>query len=82
MGRIWSEGNKLAAWLKVEIATAEAQAEAGIIPAEAARAIATRARVDPKRVAELEARVKHDVVAFTMAVSETLPAMSVRWDIP
>ena len=78
MGRIWSEENKLAAWLKVEIATAEAQAEAGIIPAEAARAIATGARVDPKRVAELEARVKHDVVAFTMAVSETV-GPEARW---
>ncbi len=78
MGRIWSEENKLAAWLKVEIATAEAQAEAGIIPAEAARAIATRARVDPKRVAELEARVKHDVIAFTMAVGETI-GPEARW---
>ncbi len=78
MGRIWSEENKLAAWLKVEIATAEAQAEAGIIPAEAARAIATRARVDPQKVAELEARVRHDVLAFTMAVSETI-GPEARW---
>ncbi len=80
MGRVWSEENKFQKWLEVEIAAAETLAEYGQVPREAAAAIRARARVDLARVRELEARVRHDVVAFTMAVGETIadPAAA-RW---
>ncbi len=70
MGRIWSDENKFAQWLAVEIATAEAEAEAGLIPKSAARAIRRMAKVDVSRILEIEKRVKHDVIAFTTNVAE------------
>ncbi len=80
MGRIWSDQNKFAKWLDVELAATETLAEAGQVPKEAAAAIRTRAKVDVARIHELEARVKHDVIAFTMAVGESIgdPAVA-RW---
>jgi adenylosuccinate lyase len=80
MGRIWSDDNRFAKWLDVELAAADALAEAGIVPAEAARALRERAHADAGRILELEAKVKHDVIAFTMAVGETVgdPAVA-RW---
>jgi len=72
MGAIWTEENKFSQWLEVEIVAAEVLAERGEIPAEAARAMRQRARFDVKRIAEIEAEVKHDVVAFTTAVAENL----------
>jgi adenylosuccinate lyase len=80
MGRVWSEQNKFAKWLEVELAAAETLAEAGQVPREAAAALRARARVDVPRISELEARVKHDVIAFTMAVGESIGDPSVaRW---
>jgi adenylosuccinate lyase len=80
MGRVWSDANKYAKWLEVELAATEALAEAGQVPKEAAAAIRARAKVDVARINELEARVKHDVIAFTMAVGESIgnPAAA-RW---
>jgi adenylosuccinate lyase len=80
MGRVWSDANKFAKWLDVELAATETLAEAGQVPKEAAATIRARARVDAARVLELEARVKHDVIAFTMAVGESIgdPAAA-RW---
>src|SRR2546428_11084405 len=72
MGHVWSDANKFAKWLEVEIAAAEPLAEAGQVPKEAAAAIRTRAKIDVARIQELEARVKHDVIAFTMAVGESI----------
>ena len=72
MGRIWSDENRLRRWLDVELATAEVEAEAGLIPAEAARILRKKARFDVARIAEIEREVKHDVVAFTTAVAESL----------
>ena len=72
MGAIWSEENKYRQWLDVEIVTAEVLAARGEIPAEAASAIFQNARFDVSRIAEIEAEVKHDVVAFTTAVAENL----------
>ncbi|MEJ2008674.1 MAG: adenylosuccinate lyase [Acidobacteriota bacterium] len=70
MGAIWSDENKFQKWLDVEIATAEAEAEAGLIPKSAARAIRRKGRVEVKRILEIEKEVKHDVIAFTTNVAE------------
>jgi adenylosuccinate lyase len=80
MGRIWSDENRFAKWLEVELAATDALAEAGIVPADAARKLRERARVDVARILELEEKVRHDVIAFTMAVGETVgdPAAA-RW---
>ncbi len=72
MGRIWSEENRYRRWLDVELAVAEVEAEAGMIPAEAAAALRKNARFDAARIAAIERDVKHDVIAFTTAVAETL----------
>jgi adenylosuccinate lyase len=80
MGALWRDGNKYAKWLEVELAATETLAEAGDVPKEAAAKIRANAKIDVARIQELESRVKHDVVAFTMAVSESIgdPAAA-RW---
>lgn len=80
MGRVWSEANRYQKWLEVELAAADTLAEAGQVPKEAAALLRARAKVDVARVNELEARVRHDVIAFTMAVGESVgdPAAA-RW---
>jgi len=83
MGSIWTEETKYRCWLQVEAAASTVLAEDGIIPAAAAEAIATKASVSAARVAEIEAEVKHDVIAFTTAVAESLTAQGLgaesRW---
>jgi adenylosuccinate lyase len=80
MGRVWSDANKYSKWLEVELAATETLAAAGQVPAEAAAVIRAKARVDAARINELEAKVKHDVIAFTMNVGESIgdPATA-RW---
>jgi adenylosuccinate lyase len=70
MGRIWTDENRFRKWLEVEVATAEAEAEAGLIPTSAARAIRRKGRFEVERIREIEREVKHDVIAFTTNVSE------------
>jgi adenylosuccinate lyase len=70
MGSIWTDQNKFQKWLEVEIATAEVEAEAGLIPKSAARAIRRKGRFEVERILEIERRVKHDVIAFTTNVAE------------
>jgi adenylosuccinate lyase len=73
MARIWSDENKLARWLDVELAALDAWAEVGEIPADAVAEIRLRAVApSPERVEEIEARTHHDVAAFVDAVAETL----------
>jgi adenylosuccinate lyase len=83
MGRIWTEENKYRCWLQVESAASSVLAEDGVIPAAAATAIAEKAGFTVARVQEIEAEVKHDVIAFTTAVAETLKAQGLgeesRW---
>lgn len=74
MGRIWSDENKFRAWLEVELAASETLAERGEIPAEAARLLRQHARFDVARILEIEREVKHDVIAFTTAISESMAA--------
>ena len=80
MGRIWSDANKYAKWLEVELAATEALAEAGMVPKEAAVALRAQGKADAARINEIESSVKHDVIAFTMAVGESVgdPAAA-RW---
>jgi adenylosuccinate lyase len=80
MGHVWSDANRFAKWLDVELAATETLAEAGLVPKHAAAIIRERAKVDVARIHELEARVKHDVIAFTMNVGESIgdPAAA-RW---
>jgi adenylosuccinate lyase len=74
MGQIWTEENKYRQWLEVELAASEALAETGEVPAEAAQLLRRHAGVDAKRINEIEREVKHDVIAFTTAVAETMAA--------
>jgi adenylosuccinate lyase len=78
MGRIWSDQRRYETWLLVETAAAEAMAEAGIVPAEAARDIRERGAFDVARIEEIERTTQHDVIAFTTAVAEHV-GPSARW---
>src|SRR5438067_3187270 len=78
MGRIWSDENKFRMWLAVELAATETLAEAGIVPRPAAKAIRERGAFEVERVRQIEAEVKHDVIAFTTAVAEKIGPES-RW---
>ena len=72
MGQIWSEENKFAKWLEVELLACEALAEHGQIPRAAAEKLRRQAVLNLPRMREIEAEVKHDVVAFVSSVAEPL----------
>jgi adenylosuccinate lyase len=74
MGRIWSDQNRFQQWLEVELAASEALAQLGVVPADAARLLREHAGFEVARIHEIEREVKHDVIAFTTAVSETMAA--------
>ncbi len=74
MGRIWSDENKYRQWLEVELAASVALAEAGEVPMEAARLLRAHAGFQVPRILEIEKTVKHDVIAFTTAVAESMAA--------
>jgi adenylosuccinate lyase len=78
MGRIWGEENRFRTWLDVEIAATETLADVGIVPRQAAKAIKERANFELERIREIEAEVRHDVIAFTTAVAEIVGPES-RW---
>ncbi|SFQ68674.1 adenylosuccinate lyase [Psychrobacillus psychrotolerans] len=78
MGAIWTEQNKYNAWLEVEILACEAWAEIGDIPKEDTVLLRKNASFDVERILEIEKETRHDVVAFTRAVSETLGEES-KW---
>ncbi|WP_134687236.1 adenylosuccinate lyase [Brevibacillus migulae] len=79
MRAIWTEENKFRAWLEVEILACEAWSKLGIIPAEDVRKLRANASFDIKRIYEIEEETRHDVVAFTRAVSETLEGDEKKW---
>src|SRR5690625_3628161 len=72
MGNIWTDENKYNAWLEVEILACEAWAELGVIPKEDVKAIREQASFSIDKIQEIEKETRHDVVAFTRAVSESL----------
>ena len=72
MARLWSDENRFATWLEVEIAATEVLAERGVVPKEALAAIRERARFDVQRIEEIEREVQHDVIAFVSCVAESV----------
>ena len=78
MGQLWSDQRKYDMWLRVESAAADAMADHGLIPLEAARDIREKGKVDAERVDEIERTTQHDVIAFTTAVAEHV-GPSARW---
>ncbi|MGX7395295.1 adenylosuccinate lyase [Carnobacterium mobile] len=72
MGKIWTDENRYNTWLEVEILAVEAWAELGDIPKSDAKKIREQASFNVQRILEIEEETRHDVVAFTRAVSETL----------
>src|SRR4051812_40833480 len=78
MARIWSDENRFRTWLAVEVAATETLAEAGLVPKDAAKAIKARADFRVERIHEIEAEVRHDVIAFTTAVAEIVGPHA-RW---
>ncbi|EAG9649486.1 adenylosuccinate lyase [Listeria monocytogenes] len=74
MGNIWTEQNRYQAWLEVEILACEAWAELGDIPKGDVAKIRANAKFDVDRIHEIELETRHDVVAFTRSVSESLGA--------
>src|SRR6185436_17629378 len=76
--RIWSDDNRFATWLQVEIATTEVLSERGVVPKEALEAIRAKARFDVERIAAIEREVQHDVIAFVSCVAENVGAEG-RW---
>ena len=78
MGRIWSDQRRYETWLQVEIAAAAAMADAGIVPADAARDLAAKGGFDIQRIEVIEQVTQHDVIAFTTAVAERV-GPAARW---
>jgi adenylosuccinate lyase len=72
MARLWSDENRFATWLEVEIAATEVLVERGTVPAEALAAIKAKARFDVARIEEIEKEVQHDVIAFVSCVAESV----------
>jgi adenylosuccinate lyase len=72
MARVWSEETRLGHWLEVELALVDVLAERGSVPVEAARKLRAAARIDVHRMQEIEAEVKHDVIAFVSSVAENV----------
>ncbi|MGC4054666.1 MAG: hypothetical protein QM757_37935 [Paludibaculum sp.] len=72
MGRIWSDENKYAQWLAVELANCDVQAERGHIPVESAKFLREYAAISVDRILEIEAEIRHDVIAFTTCVAESM----------
>src|SRR3984885_8889189 len=83
MGRIWSDQNRFQQWLEVELAASEALAELGLVPAGSAALLRAHASFEVPRIHEIEREVKHDVIAFTTAVAESMAraghAEASRW---
>jgi len=72
MGKLWQDGYEYERWLEVELAVAEVMTKRGEIPQEAMEEIRQSAKVNPKRVLEIEAVVRHDLIAFLQAVVEEI----------
>ena len=74
MGAVWTDRNKFQQWLEVELAASEALAELGVVPAGDAAQLRRHAGFDVDRIFEIEKTTRHDVIAFTTAVAESMAA--------
>ena len=72
MRQVWTEENKFKAYLKVEILAAEAWMELGVVPPQDVEKLKKNAKFDIDRIKEIELQTRHDIVAFTRTVSESL----------
>ncbi len=78
MRAIWSEHNKFVKWMEIEVLASEAQAKLGVVPEEAAKEIREKAGFDVERISEIEAEVRHDVIAFVSSMAECVGEAG-RW---
>jgi adenylosuccinate lyase len=78
MGRIWSEESKYHNWLQVELAATDVLARAGIVPAEAASTLRQKAAFTVERIHAIEFETRHDVLAFTQTIAESV-GPEARW---
>ena len=78
MSRIWNDENRFRTWLTVEVAATQVLSETGMVPKKAAKVIQARADFSLQRIQEIEAEVRHDVIAFTTAVAEIV-GPDARW---
>src|SRR5258708_2475933 len=78
MGAIWSDQRRYETWLEVELAAADAMADAGLVPRDAASELRAKASFDVARIEEIEQTTQHDVIAFTTAVAERV-GPAARW---
>ena len=78
MAGTWSDENRFRNWLAVEVAATQTLSEAGLVPKDAAKAIQQKADFNLQRIQEIEAEVRHDVIAFTTSVSEIVGPHA-RW---
>ena len=67
---IWSDYNKYSLWLDIELAAAEAMEKYRIIPKGVSKKVRAKAKINPKRILEIEKKVKHDVIAFLTSITE------------
>ena len=67
---IWEEKNKFSIWLKIEIAAAEAMEKLSIIPKGVSKKVKSKAKINVKRILQIEKNVKHDVIAFLTSITE------------
>ena len=74
MGAVWSDRNKFQQWLEVELAVSETLASLGVVPPEDAALLRRHAAFDVPRIFEIEKQTRHDVIAFTTAVAESMAA--------
>jgi len=72
MGKIWSDETKFSTYLDVEIAVLEAYAQLQIVPRDVVEYIRKNARIDVKRISEIEKRTNHDIIAFVEQIGETI----------
>ena len=74
MGEVWSDRNKFQCWLEVELAAVESLAAIGVVPGDDAGKLRQHAGFDPERIFVIEETTKHDVIAFTTSVAESMAA--------
>ena len=70
--KIWDDYNKYSLWLNIELAAAEAMEKLKIIPKGVVKKVKSKARINVKRILQIEDKVKHDVIAFLTSISETV----------